>query len=707
MANKNILEDQIKNDDVMIPDSLRPDKVEEMLNNLNPEEMNRRSNSEDVPVINKSVNTNKNDKNNYKRVVLPIVLAAAFVLTLGLGYVIGIKRGSRLDDVNQQTTEAPNQGGKKDTTKKTTKPEKEDKEDLISSKKNGNYKKAYDVLEKYNDYLSVDYAVEEEVDYAAVEEEVEETADEAPREAANNYKGTETTGLAGASDDKGVDYTDTNVRTEGVAEADIVKTDGNYIYEYDSYTEHLNIYSVKDGKIEKKSRTNILGIGVTNAEMYINGDKLIFVGDNADDYDYNERKTAVVIYDVSDRENPEKSKVIMQDGYFDSSRLVDGILYTFSKKSFPLDKMSRKKYETYIPTVDGELIENEDLVIKDDGYINTYVVISSIDLDKEEIKDKVGLLAGSETLYVSANNIYLTDRNYDWTSYRYNETTSIIKLSYDDGKIEYETNGSVPGYLNNDYSIDEYDGYLRMVVTYYEDYEEYNGLYILDDELSKVSVIKHLAEGETIRSARFMGKTAYFVTFRQTDPLFAVDLSDPENPEILDYLKIPGFSAYMHPYAEGLLLGIGYDADEYGSVKGLKLSMFDISDPENVKEVDKMVIDKYETASVLADRRAFMFDNQNGVFGFSVAGAWNYEVYDDDGIARNDGYYTVFDYDEKEGFQRKMEYRLSDDYSNGFSYESMNATRGMIIGDYLYVVESGEGVVSFTTDTFEQFDECH
>ena len=119
-----------------------------------------------------------------------------------------------------------------------------------------------------------------------------------------------------------------------------------------------------------------------------------------------------------------------------------------------------------------------------------------------------------------------------------------------------------------------------------------NTLYVLDDKLKELSRIEELAPDESIYSARFIGNTGYFVTFRQMDPLFSVDLSDPKKPEILGALKIPGFSEYLHPYGDGLLLGIGMDTDPTGmTTNGVKLSMFDVSDPKDVREIQKYVIE--------------------------------------------------------------------------------------------------------------------
>ena len=124
-------------------------------------------------------------------------------------------------------------------------------------------------------------------------------------------------------------------------------------------------------------------------------------------------------------------------------------------------------------------------------------------------------------------------------------------------------------------------GNLRVVTTE----GETNSVYVLDKELKQIGAIEDLAEDERVYSARFMGEVGYFVTFRETDPLFSVDLSDPEKPKIVGELKIPGFSDYLHFYGEDQLLGIGMNVDEETQITdGVKLSMFDISDKTDVKE---------------------------------------------------------------------------------------------------------------------------
>ena len=706
--NDKMLEEQLKSSIEQLPDSLRPENIEARLASMTVAEKYSRSRSEDIPMEDIKVKRS-GGKGKY---IIPIALAAGVILAAGIGLGVGLGKPElhETNTIDQTDLLDDTRSGKTG---------------LFSLKdKKSNYEDAYAYFKDLKDYYEtevdvVDYDVE---DSAAI---MEESAD-----ATSNA--TLATGAASGAKEAQESFTDTNVRTEGVAEADVVKTDGKYIYEYDSNTEHLNFYSVDDGSITKEGRVNVLEDDYYFKEMYIAEDKLVLIGTNTEYSSYayfngyasdDDAKTYVAIYDISDKGEPELIDTYEQAGRYDTSRMVDGILYTFSVKSFNVNNIKKKDYTTYIPEVDGDLIENDDVYVQKDALVTSYEVITSMDIAKGKYIDKKAVLAGSDTMYVSTDNIYLTDHNFSWSSFTYGEDTDILKISYDKGELEYEAKGSFPGYLNDDYSIDEYNGYIRLVTTYRDaNYTQYNALYVYDTDLNKVSVIKNMAEGETIRSARFMGDTAYFVTFRNTDPLFAVDLSDPENPEITDYLKIPGFSAYLHPYGDNKLLGIGYDTDETGWINCIKLSMFDISDPYNIEEEDTEVLYNYQQAGVLNDRRALMFNSEDGTFGFATMAEgyyqleedWFKEEYPDEYDIINENvdadkkgpYYMVCDYDENKGFQILTEQSLGgEDYNNG-DYTLFNNTRGIVIGDYIYVVEPGYSVKSYDTKNYKLVDEA-
>lgn len=237
--------------------------------------------------------------------------------------------------------------------------------------------------------------------------------------------------------------------------------------------------------------------------------------------------------------------------------------------------------------------------------------------------------------------------------------------------------------MNDSFSIDEYNGNLRIVATIDGATETTNAVYVLNNKLEIIGQITDLAEGETIYSARFMEDTGYFVTFRQTDPLFSVDLSDPENPEIIGTLKIPGFSEYLHFYGDNLLLGIGMDADEEsGTTNGMKISMFDISDPKDVKEIHKYTMKESYYSDVFYDYRAVLIDHNKNMIGFSAYG--------------NQEMYYIFQYDKTNGFNLEMQEEV-----NGNSWMT---ARGIYINDRLYIIK-GNAIESYQIGDYTKIDD--
>lgn len=210
------------------------------------------------------------------------------------------------------------------------------------------------------------------------------------------------------------------------------------------------------------------------------------------------------------------------------------------------------------------------------------------------------------------------------------EKTVIHKISIDNKQIEYLYSGEVPGSVLNQFSMDEYNDYFRIATTtsQWRSQTSQNHVYVLDKELNIVGKVEDLAQGERIYSVRFIGDKGYMVTFRQIDPLFVIDLKEPANPKVLGYLKIPGVSDYLHPYDETHIIGVGRDATEQGRIQGVKLSLFDITDVENPKEISKYIIGERGTDSdVLRDHKAFLFSKEKSLLVIPVRlsekGKWN------------------------------------------------------------------------------------
>ena len=238
--------------------------------------------------------------------------------------------------------------------------------------------------------------------------------------------------------------------------------------------------------------------------------------------------------------------------------------------------------------------------------------------------DSAAVFGNAGLYYVSGENIYICEDDYSGEETEVAQTC-IRKIGYKDGVLEAKGQTKIDGILHDSFSIDEYKGNLRLVTTVSQagnqavpllksgvaeepgtEIEDSNSLYVLNADLEITGEIHDLAEGEQIYSARFIGDAGYFVTYRQTDPLFSVDLSDAAEPKIIGALKIPGFSEYLHPFGEGKLLGIGMDVDETGTVtNGVKVSMFDISDPSEMCIRDSLGDSWNCFYSFPCDRRTF------------------------------------------------------------------------------------------------------
>ena len=291
------------------------------------------------------------------------------------------------------------------------------------------------------------------------------------------------------------------------------------------------------------------------------------------------------------------------------------------------------------------------------------------------------------------------------------EKTVIHKVEIDGSNIEYKTSGEVTGHVLNQFSMDENDGYFRIATTKNRTWsrfddgssESYSNLYILDENLKQIGAIEDLAPDERIYSVRFMQNRAYLVTFKQTDPLFVIDLSDLRNPKVLGELKIPGFSNYLHPYDETTLIGIGKDAklNEHERVVtgGLKVSLFDVSDVANPREADNIIIGDAGSDSIaLNDHRAFLFSADRNLL---VIPATIREPVTGIGASSNGTRYGKMDFRgalwfdiKKDKIELKEKIIHSDDGEregenyrwNGNSYYDSSVKRSLYINDVLYTI---------------------
>jgi uncharacterized secreted protein with C-terminal beta-propeller domain len=410
--------------------------------------------------------------------------------------------------------------------------------------------------------------------------------------------------------------------------------DGEYIYLVSgNRTIIVEAYPPQQAQILSEIELEGTAIGI-----FINADRLVVFEEETPyypyyDYDmpavreydimpYISPRTSIKVYDVSDRENPRLQRELSADGQYVSSRMIGDYAYVVINEpvyeqddELNLPRICSGGNETEIPATDIYYCD-----VSDYYYMYTTIIAINTQNDVEEPTYETILLGASSNLYVSLNNIYLTfpvwGRNVGDLG-----KSSIHRIHIDGDEIEYVASGEVPGMVLNQFSMDEYEGYFRVATTTYGQTTQ-NNVYVLDMGLNITGSLENLAPGETIYSARFMGEKGYLVTFKQVDPLFVIDLSDPYNPEVLGYLKITGYSDYLHPYDENHVIGIGKettDAGEFAWYQGVKISLFDVSDVSNPREIDKEIIGHRGTDSpVLQDHKAFLFDKSRNLMVIPV-----------------------------------------------------------------------------------------
>ena len=449
-------------------------------------------------------------------------------------------------------------------------------------------------------------------------------------------------GTADGSVSKGEAGSKTNTQVDGVDEADIIKNDGRYIY---VITDDIRLSVIDTTEMKSVFTVNLEPINggtyYTSSAIYLTENRLIVLGtqfkkteetesteQSGNDtavsgdviystgycppfYPGSRDETVIRIFDVSDKNNITAVTAFTQDGYYQNSRLVDGYAYIIS--NYCIYDTNRLKNNA-VPTVNGEKISCDCLYAGENLNNYTYqTVVSGFNVNESNpTVSKVSVVGSTDTVYCTSNTLYLLSRTWAGDS----EDTAVYSFSLKDGKIEKKATGSVPGYTDNNYSVDEKDGYLRLATTVrnYQNGQDISSLYILDEKLDIVGKLTDMAHDEQIKSARFIGNTAYIVTFRNTDPLFAIDLSDPKNPKVLGKVKLPGFSEYLHPIGENLLVGIGYDgSDSDADYQSLKITLFDISDPLNPTVKDSISY-KNTSSSVLDNPKSFIMGESGSDF---------------------------------------------------------------------------------------------
>ncbi len=559
---------------------------------------------------------------------------------------------------------------------------------------------------------------------------------------------------APAMDD--VSYSSTNVQVEGVDEADIVKTDGKYIYVLKGNTVRvLNAYPASE--MTELDRVSFTSEDFYPSDMYVDANRLIVIGTLYsgietvfDDFGVDESAkmskfappsyyyggtTQINIFDISDKTNIKPFRELAFEGEYSNSRKVDDMVYLVMNKYGYNTVPEQFTDETVVPRyVDSQQGDIKPLTTCDDVYYfpgvesTDYLQVVGVPVDTADAKvSKEVVVGGGENIYASREHLYVAQSKYDWywASSDNKAETVVNKFRLGRDAITYLGKGSVPGDIVNQFSMDEYKEHFRIATTvgnvWDEDNLSKNNVYILDKEMKQVGSLEGIAPGEKIYSVRFMGNKAYVVTFKKVDPLFVIDVGDPANPKILGQLKIPGYSDYLHPFDENHIIGFGKDAVEasedekvewdqnFAWYQGMKVAMFDVTDVTNPTQLHQIVIgDRGTESPLLYDHKALMFDKARGIMAFPVTEA---QIPEDKKAEAEDN--TYGDY----VFQGAYVYKVSID--KGFEYSGrithyhedevkdksgyywsgeQDIERILYIGDYLYTVSQAAVLASQISD---------
>lgn len=440
----------------------------------------------------------------------------------------------------------------------------------------------------------------------------------------DTIKGAET-----AENTASLTYSKTNVQVENVDEADIIKNDGEYIYTASSNSENkISIYKPDGKKVKLMSQIEYNNVDDDENEAFISD---IYIYNNsliAQSYSYDENSleyTNIDIYSLADIKKPKKIYSFSQQGSYVSSRITNGKLLVISNRYISSDLC--KSDEDYLPKTKINSTEKslspKDICIVNDSNSESFLIVSEIDLLSKENTAVSKAIAGAGTnIYCNENNLYIANSIWDDQnqarrlkdiSLTLKFNTEIYKIDITSG-LKFTAKATVSGAVNNQFSMDEYAGNFRIATTASDKKSnDINKLYVFDSGLKKLGEVEGFAKGESIQAVRFSGNTAYIITYENTDPLFVIDLSNSQKPEIKGSVKISGFSTNLIPISSNQLLGIGYADDNAAPyTDGIKFALFDVSNPEKPTVLDSKVI--HNATSEAQDNHKAILVNGKGSF---------------------------------------------------------------------------------------------
>lgn len=527
------------------------------------------------------------------------------------------------------------------------------------------------------------------------------------------------------------DYSTTNIQVENVDEADIVKTDGDYIYSISE--DNVIITDVKDPKQPKVVATIQSEDDDIPEDIILYKDKLVVIstkGNQTQRYYYNNRMNTVVkIYNITSREKPVLTKSYeMYEPYY-TSRCVDNVLYVISSGNL------RKEDDEIVVGYNEDNMEKEMSIDKikylKDVKTTKQTLISTVDLNNETADIKLdSYLMNISNAYVSENAIYLLNQKYNNDSkipikllfgfkgvfgledyYEMDSEsgyyTEIYKFDIKEN-VEYKAKTKVKGKTINQYSLDEKDNHLRIAL--YDN--DGSRVAIFDEDLKQIGISDNVAKGEKMYSSRFIGDKVYFVTYKTIDPLFVMDLSNEAKPKVLGKLKIPGYSTYLHPYDENHIIGIGMETKEIinrnsngkvisttAKVVGMKMALFDVSNVNSPVQISSVVIgDSRTTSAILTNPKALLFSKEKSLIAipvnnysqdFEVTSSNNYETMINNYTKYSKPYnaegYLVYNINVQDGF--KLKGVITHEKTNAtYYYSNSKLLRGLYIDNNLYTV---------------------
>ena len=527
------------------------------------------------------------------------------------------------------------------------------------------------------------------------------------------------------------DYSTTNIQVENVDEADIVKTDGDYIYSISE--DNVIITDVKDPKQPKVVATIQSEDDDIPEDIILYKDKLVVIstkGNQTQRYYYNNgMNTVVKIYNITSREKPVLTKSYeMYEPYY-TSRCIDNVLYVISSGNL------RKEDDEIVVGYNEDNMEKELSIDKikylKDVKTTKQTLISTVDLNNETADIKLdSYLMNISNAYVSENAIYLLNQRYSNDTKMpisllfglkgvfgledyyemYAESgyyTEIYKFDIKEN-VEYKAKTKVKGKTINQYSLDEKDNHLRIAL--YDN--DGSRVAIFDEDLKQIGISDNVAKGEKMYSSRFIGDKVYFVTYKTIDPLFVMDLSNETKPKVLGKLKIPGYSTYLHPYDENHIIGIGMETKEIinrnsngkvisttAKVVGMKMALFDVSNVNSPVQISSVVIgDSRTTSAILTNPKALLFSKEKSLIAipvnnysqdFKVTSSNNYETminnYTKYGKPYNAEGYFVYNINVQDGF--KLKGVITHKKTNAtYYYSNSKLLRGLYIDNNLYTV---------------------